>query len=198
MRSLVASGRTRSWEAHQLGQQFADNESKDTGNSQTQQLEGNARFNQISAMRPRFVKTFQKVGTASYFDSPETDLHYAANTYCLDYTKTQPLKQFHSLSDTQSPHYSTTNYRCEYTLEPNTGVAWLGPRIMWIHMIIALKWKIELMLAAVHNSVRMDHCTVSHGSVEVLLTLGSMDSKHAYSHMASRYQATWYLITCTP
>jgi hypothetical protein len=46
-------------------------------------------------------------------------------------------KRVHWLSKSESPDHSTTNYRCEDTLEPDTGVAWAHPLITWIHAWVA-------------------------------------------------------------
>jgi hypothetical protein len=59
--SLGAKGRTKSWEAHERDQQFGENETIDIGKSQTLQKEGNARINEVSAMRPDVAKIIKKV-----------------------------------------------------------------------------------------------------------------------------------------
>jgi hypothetical protein len=61
MSSLGENGHTKSWEAHQRDQQFAENESIDIGKSQRLRKEGNARINEVSAMRPGLAKIIEKV-----------------------------------------------------------------------------------------------------------------------------------------
>ena len=43
---------TKSWEAHERDQQFGENEGTKSGKSETLRKEGNARINEVSAMRP--------------------------------------------------------------------------------------------------------------------------------------------------
>jgi hypothetical protein len=61
MSSLGVKGCTKSWETHERDQQFRENESIDTGNSQRHRNEGNARINNVSAMRPGLTKIIKKV-----------------------------------------------------------------------------------------------------------------------------------------
>ena len=61
MSSLGVRGRTKSWEAHERDQQFAENESIDIGKSQRLQNKGNARINNVSAMKPGLAKIIEKV-----------------------------------------------------------------------------------------------------------------------------------------
>jgi len=58
---LGVKGRTKSWEAHERDQQFGENKSIDIGNSQRPWKEGNARINQVSAMKPGLAKIIEKV-----------------------------------------------------------------------------------------------------------------------------------------
>ena len=58
----------------------------------------NARIKKLSAMRAGLAKTIQKVHISRNVESPETDLHIAANRRCIDYTETRSSKQVHSLS----------------------------------------------------------------------------------------------------
>jgi len=51
MSSVGVKGRTKSWEAHERDQQFAENESTDIGKSQRLRNKVNARINKVSAMR---------------------------------------------------------------------------------------------------------------------------------------------------
>jgi hypothetical protein len=61
MRSLGVKGRTKSWEAHERDQQFGENESIDIGKSQRLRTEGNARINEVSAMKPGLAKIIETV-----------------------------------------------------------------------------------------------------------------------------------------
>jgi len=61
MSSLGIKDRTKSWEAHEHDQQFAENESIDIGKSQRLRKEGNARINRVSAIRPGLAKIIEKV-----------------------------------------------------------------------------------------------------------------------------------------
>jgi len=72
-------GGTKSWEAHEHVQQFGENESIDIGRSQRLCKKGNARINKVSAMRPGLAKIIETVYISTYFESPETNLHIAAN-----------------------------------------------------------------------------------------------------------------------
>jgi len=61
MNRLGVKGRTKSWEAHERNQQFAENESLDIGKSQRLRKEGNTRINMVSAMRPCLGKIIVKL-----------------------------------------------------------------------------------------------------------------------------------------
>ena len=61
MSSLGVIGRTKFWEAHERDQQFRENESIDIGKSQRLRKEGNARMNNVSAMKPGLAKIIEKV-----------------------------------------------------------------------------------------------------------------------------------------
>ena len=88
MSSLGVKGRTKSWEAHERNQQFGENESIDIGKSQRLRKEGNARINNVSAMRPGLAKIIEKVCIVIFFESPETDLYMAENACNIDYFDT--------------------------------------------------------------------------------------------------------------
>jgi hypothetical protein len=60
MSSLVVKGCTKSWEAHEWDQQFGENRSIDIGKSQRHRKEGNARINQVSAMKPGLAMIIEK------------------------------------------------------------------------------------------------------------------------------------------
>jgi hypothetical protein len=61
MSSLGVKGRTKSCEADERNQQFAENESIDIGKSQRLRKEGIASINKVSAMRPGLAKIIEKV-----------------------------------------------------------------------------------------------------------------------------------------
>jgi len=85
--------------------------------------QGNARINNLSAMRPGLAKLIEKVRISRYFESPETTLHIAEIASCIDYADTWSSKRVHSLSKWQSPHRGITDYGCENTLEFDSAVA---------------------------------------------------------------------------
>ena len=93
MSSLGVKGRTKSWEAHERDQQFGENECTDIGKSQSHRKEGNARINNVSAMRPCLAKIIEKVHISTYYESAETDLHIAENACCIDYADTWTSKR---------------------------------------------------------------------------------------------------------
>jgi hypothetical protein len=61
MSSLGVKGRTKSCEAHEGDKQFGENERTDIRKSQILRKEGNARINEVSAMRQCLPKIIQKV-----------------------------------------------------------------------------------------------------------------------------------------
>jgi hypothetical protein len=61
MSSLGVTGCTKSSEAYERDQQFGGNERIDIPKSQRLQKEGNARINNVSAMRSGLAKIIQKV-----------------------------------------------------------------------------------------------------------------------------------------
>jgi len=93
MSSLSVKGRTKSWEAHERNQQFAENESTHIGKSQRLRKEGNARINMVSAMKPGLAKIIVKVRISKYSENSETDHHIAANASCVDYVDTWSSKR---------------------------------------------------------------------------------------------------------
>jgi hypothetical protein len=84
MRSLSAKGCTKSWEAHERNQQFGENQSIDIGKSERFRQEGNARINNVSPMRQGLAKITEKDHSSRHFESPDTNLHIASNTCCID------------------------------------------------------------------------------------------------------------------
>jgi len=95
MSSLGVKGRTKSWEVHEHDQQFGQNESIDIGKSQRLREEGNARINEVSAMRPGLTKIIKKVCISSYFESSEIELHIAEDACSIDYADTWLSKRVH-------------------------------------------------------------------------------------------------------
>jgi len=96
--SLRVKGHTNSWEAHEHDLQFGEHESTDIGNSQRLRMEGNARINKVSAMKPGLGKTIEKVCIWRIFESAETDLCIAANACGIDYSDAWSLKRVYWLS----------------------------------------------------------------------------------------------------
>jgi hypothetical protein len=92
MSSISVKGNTKSWEAHECNQQFGEIDSIDIWQSQSLRKEGNARIYKLLAMRPGLANKIEKVHISRYFKSPETDLHIAETTCCIDYTDTSSLK----------------------------------------------------------------------------------------------------------
>jgi len=137
MSSLGVKGHTKSWEAHERDQQFGENESIYIGKSQRFRKEGNARINNVSAMRPGLAKIIEKVRISWYFESPQADLHKAENACCINYANTWSLKRVYWLSKSQSPHCSTSDYGCEDPLALYSAVARARLPLMGIHQRVA-------------------------------------------------------------
>jgi len=135
--SLGVQGHTKSWQAHERDQQFGGNESADIGKSQRLRKEGDARINKVSAMRLGLAKIIEKVRISRYFESPEPDLHIAENACYIDYADTWSSKRVHWLSKSKCPRRHTTHYKCEETLELDTGVARVRLPLTWIHAGVA-------------------------------------------------------------
>jgi len=92
MSTLGVKGRTKSWEAHERDQQSGENERIVIRKSQRLREESNARINKVSAIRLGSARIIVNVRISKYFETPETDLHIAANACCSDYADTQSLK----------------------------------------------------------------------------------------------------------
>jgi len=142
-------------------------------------------------MRPGLAKLIEKVHISSYFESPDTDLHVAENTFCVDCDDTLSLKWVHGLSKSQSQPCGTIYYGCDDWLELNTGVALVSLPIMRIHLQVATNYNTLLLLATLHYTEWMDHCQVHRGSLEPILILDPVDVEAAFSHIASRYHSSW-------
>jgi len=194
MSSLGVKGRTKSWEAHERDQQFGENERIDIGKSQRLRKEGNARIDKVSAMRPGLAKIIEKVRISWYFKSPEADLHIAVNACCINYTNTWSPERVQWLSNSRSPHCSTSDYGYEDTLELYTGVAQARLSFTGIHTRVASQPKIQRIPVIIHNSGWMDDSHVCHGTFEAIWVLDPLDVEEAYSHIASRFHSIqWHV-----
>jgi len=89
---LGVNGHGKFWDALACDEQFEENNSTDIGRSQRLGKEGNARFHQVSALRPDLAKIIEIVHISSNFETPETDLHISANDYCIANADTGSLK----------------------------------------------------------------------------------------------------------
>jgi len=145
-------------------------------------------------MRPGLAKIIEKVCISWYFESSETDLHMAENACGIDYTDTWSSKCVHWMSKSKSLHHSTSNHGCEDQVKLITSDAQTRLPIAWIHTGVAEKFKIQWLLATLHNSRWMDDCKVYHGSSEDIPILDPVDVKIAYSHIASCYhRVPWHV-----
>jgi len=187
MSSLSVKGPNKSWEGHERGQQFGENETIAIGNSQRLRSEGNARINNVSAMGSGLAKIIGKVCISSHFEHPETDLHIVGNACCIIYTDTLSLRWVYWLSKSQSPHRNTTYYGWEDTLELDTGVAWASLPITRILPLLALQSMIQWFPATRHNTQWMCHCQGRHGSFEGTPQLDPVVVEEAFSHLALHY-----------
>jgi len=185
MSSLGVKGRTKSWKAHERDQQFGENENTHIGKSQRLRREGNARINKVSAMKPGLAKIIEKVRISRYSENSETNYHIAANASCVDYVDTWLSKRVYWLSKSQSTNRSPSYYRCENTVEFDTGVTWTSLSIAKIHPWVAEESKIQRIPVTLHNRGWMDNRQVCHGSVNVIPILDSVDVEKTYGHTAS-------------
>jgi len=175
MNSLGVKGRTKWWEAHEQDQQFGDNQSRDIGNSQSLQKEGNARINKVSAMQPGLAKIIEKVCISRYFECSKTDDHVAANASSDDYVDTGSSKWVYWLPKRQSTNCSPTYYGCENTVESDIGVAWASLPITRINMRVADESQILWIPVTLHNRGWMDNDEGHHGSLKAIPILHSVD-----------------------
>jgi hypothetical protein len=95
MSSLGVKGHTMCWEGHECDQQLEEDESIHIGRSERLRKEGNARINNLSAMRLGFPMTIEKVHISRYFESPKTDLVVADIACGIDYGETWWPNQIH-------------------------------------------------------------------------------------------------------
>jgi hypothetical protein len=73
--------------AGQCDEHFCNIEYTDIGKSQRLPTEGNARMNNVSAMRPGIANMIKKVCISRHFERPETDYHIAENSCCIHYVE---------------------------------------------------------------------------------------------------------------
>ena len=184
MSSLGVKGRTKSWDAHERDQQFGENESIDIGKTLRLRKEGNARINEVLAMRPGLAKIIEKVRISWDFESPETDLHIAENACSINCADNWSPKRVHWLSESEGPHCSTSDYGHEDTLQHYSGVARMYLPVTGIYTPVASKSKIRRIPATIHISGWMDDCQECHGSIEAISILDPLDVNEAYSHIA--------------
>jgi hypothetical protein len=99
------------------------------------------------------------------------------------------LKWVHRLSKSQSLHRSTYEYGCVDMLELSTGFDQACLQIIGIRIRLALKSKLQWVLATFHNSWWIDHSRVCNGSIEAFSILDHVGVEEIYSHIASRYHS---------
>jgi hypothetical protein len=58
-------------------------------------MEGNARINEVLAMKPDFAKIIENEHMSGNSDYPQTNLHLGVTTSCLNYADTWLLKPVH-------------------------------------------------------------------------------------------------------
>jgi len=187
MSILGAKSRTKSLEAHERHQHFEEIESTKIGNGERHRNEGNARIYKVSAMRPGSEMLIEKVRISWYFERPEAECHIADNACCINYADRWSLEQVHPVSKSQCPYCSTSDYKCEDTLELYSGVARACLPITGILTQVTSKANISWIPAAIHNSGWMYDCQVCHGSGDDILILDPFDFEEAYSQIASHY-----------
>jgi len=194
MSSIGVNGWTKSWQAHEHDQQCGEVEGTDIGKSQRLRKEGNARINMMSAMRPGLAKIIEKVGISWYFESRETNLHKAENACCIDYSGTCSWTQVHWLSTSQTLHCCTTYYRCDDTLELDTGVVWASVPIMRIYPRVTPESNLQWIPATLYKAGWMDHCPVPHRSFQAIPILDPVDIAESYGHIAPYYdRLQWHV-----
>jgi hypothetical protein len=96
------------------------------------------------------------------------------------------------LSNSQSPHCSTTHFGCEDTMKPDTRGAWASLPCPRTHPRLATKSTIHCLLVTLHNTGWMYHCQVCYGSCEAIPIFHSVNANEAYSDVALRYHSLWW------
>jgi hypothetical protein len=86
------------------------------------------------------------------FETSDTDFHIAEDACGINYADTCLLKRVHRLSKSQSLHRSTYEYGCVDMLELSTGFDQACLQIIGIRIRLALKSKLQWVLATFHNS----------------------------------------------
>jgi len=141
--NVGVKGRTNLCEAHERDQQFGENESKEIGKCQRLRKQGNARINKVLAIRPGLATIIEKVRISRNVESPETDLHIAANAGCIDYTDTGLWKWVQWMLKTQCTNHSTSYCGCKDMAEFHSWGAWLSLPMTRIHPRVSQKSKIQ-------------------------------------------------------
>jgi len=139
-------------------------------------------------------KLCEKVCVSRWFENPQPEYDVAAKACCNDYTDTGPSKRVHWQSNIQSINRSTSNYRCEDMAQLNIEDGWASLLIIRIHLQVAEESKIVKIPAAPHDTGRMDHWEVHHGSCHSILIMGPVDVESAYSYSALRYHCIKWCI----
>jgi len=187
MNSFGSKGHTKSLEAHKHKQQFGEKQSVEIVKSQRLRKEGNTRINKVSAMRSGLAMRIEKVCISRNFESPDIDLHIAANACCINYTHTWLSKGVHWLSKNQGTNSTTAYCAWENMVEFDTGVAWGSLPVTRIHLGVATESKTQWLLAIGPNTGWMDYHPASHGSVKAIPILDPLNIKIPFSGSASRY-----------
>jgi hypothetical protein len=150
--SLVVQGDTESCEVPKNDLEISDNDSTESGKSQTLRYEGKVRFNKVSAMRPGYANIIVKLWHSRHFEWPETDLYIAENARCIEFTDTWSSKEVHWLSENRSKNFRRSNYCRQVMAEFDTGVVWTRVRFPRKHPRVAQESKIQRLLAIIHNA----------------------------------------------
>jgi len=185
--SLSVKRHTKSWEAHDCGQHFGENDSVDIGNSQSHGNEGNAIINKVSAMRPGLAKIIEKVWISSNSECSTTDVHIAANPCCNIYADTWSSKRVDWLPNSECTDRSTDYYGFEDPMEYNPGVAWANLPITRIDSRVAQISRMQWLPATGKTSWCMGHPEVHDDICKAIPVQDPVDVKEAYSYSASHY-----------
>ena len=148
---------------------------------------GKDRLNRLSAMRLCLAKKIGKLYTSWWFESPDTDLHIAENTCCMDYADTWSSTPDHQLSTSQSPYCCTSDYGYDVTLELFTMVDPVCLPRLGICTRDSSKSTIQWLPATLHNPRWIDHCEVCHRSIKVIPISHPVHVEEAYSLIESCY-----------
>jgi len=185
MNNLGVIDCTKFWEADERDKQIGENNSIDIGKSQKLWMEGNARINEVLAMRPDLAKIIEKKRMSGSSAYPQTNFHIAVTTSCLDYADTWSSKLVHWLSNSHSPNPSTVQYTCEERVEFDDGFTWVSLPITRIHIQLAQACNIGWIPTTLHNTREMDHRVVRTGSIMAIPVLDSVAVAKAYGYSPS-------------